>query len=200
MKSLVPAMFVAALAVPCVSFGQVAEFWVGGGESVMTNGAIGSTDPAGQPNDVQLTDGFRINFRLTLNTGTIFGHEVGYAYNRTQLKFADQNPPVEQGMAAHQGFYDFLLYATKEGSRIRPFAAGGVQFTNFVPPGSSASQGGGQTKFGINYGFGIKARVSSRFAIRADFRQYNMGKPFDLPLASGRLKQNEISAGFGFVL
>ncbi len=43
------------------------------------------------------------------------------------------------GMATHQGFYDFLVYATPEGSKIRPFIAAGAQFSNFVPPGSSAS-------------------------------------------------------------
>jgi opacity protein-like surface antigen len=200
MRLIVPGIILAALALPCSSFGQVAEFWFGGGASIISNGAIGSTDPAGLSNDVALTDGFRINFRLTLNTGDHYGHEVGYAYNRTQLQFNNTQPATEQGMAAHQGFYDFLLYPTKEGSRIRPFATGGVQFTNFVPPGSSATQGGGNTKFGINYGFGVKARISSRFGLRFDFRQYNMGKPFDLPLASGRLLQNEFSASFGFMM
>lgn len=201
MKLFVPALIVSALAAPCVSFGQVAEFWVGGGQSLLSDGAIGSTATAGgNKDDVKLTDGFRVNFRLALAMGSHFGHEVGYAYNRTQLRLQAQQPATEQGMAIHQGFYDFLVYATKEGSRVRPFVAGGVQFSNFVPPGTSATQGGGQTKFGINYGAGIKARVKGPWAVRLDFRQYNTGKPFDLPLASGRLKQNEISAGIGFVM
>lgn len=199
MNLLIRALTVAAVAVPCATFAQTAEFWVGGGQSLMSNNGIGSTTGSGQ-NDVKLTDGFRINFRMALAQGVIFGHEVGYAYNRTQLRFDTQNPPVEQGMAIHQGFYDFLVYATKEGKRVRPFAAGGIQFSNFVPPGSSATRGGGQTKFGINYGFGIKARVTTNWAIRGDFRQYNTGKPFNLPGASGRLRQNEISASIGFVL
>jgi opacity protein-like surface antigen len=188
-----------ALALAAPGFAQVAEFWVGGGESVMANNGIGTTTGGGA-NDTKLTDGFRINFRMAFNTGRYFGHEVGYAYNRTQLRFDDQTPPVEQGMAVHQGFYDFLLYATKEGSHVRPFAAGGVNFSNFVPPGSSASQGGGQTKFGINYGGGLKVKVTSIIGARIDFRQYNTGKPFDLPLATGRLRQNEISVSVGFLL
>ncbi len=182
------------LAVP--SFGQVAEFWFGGGQSMMSNGSIGSTSSTGTANDVKLTDGFRINFRLTVNTKEFFGHELGYAYNRTQLNITG----TEQGMAVHQGFYNFLVYPTREGSRVRPFATGGVQFSNFVPPGSSAAQGGGQTKFGINYGGGLKVKLTSMFGLRLDFRQYNTGKPFDLPLASGRLRQNEISASFGLLL
>ena len=200
MRLFVPGLIMCTLALPAVSSAQVAEFWFGGGESLISNGAIGSTSASGAANDVSLTDGFRVNFRLTLNTGDHYGNEVGYAYNRTQLQMNNTQPATQQGMAAHQGFYDFLLYPTKEGSRIRPFVAGGVQFTNFVPPGSSATQGGGNTKFGINYGFGLKARVSSKFGVRADFRQYNMGKPFSLPLASGRFLQNEISASFGFLM
>ncbi len=179
------------------AFGQAAEFWIGGGTSNLTNKSIGAGSPAGSPDDYQLKGGFRINFRLALNTRAWMGHEVGYAYNRTQLVSAGN---ADQGMAIHQGFYNFLVYATKEGSRVRPFATGGVHFSNFVPPGASVTQGGGNTKFGVNYGAGIKLKVTSMIGIRADFRQYSTGKPFDLPLANGRLRQNEISASVGLLL
>lgn len=197
MKKFFPALVFCTVALPNTCFGQAAEFWVGGGTSTLTNNGIGSFDPAGTPSDVKLKGGFRINFRLALNTRALMGHEVGYAYNRTQLSASGS---VDQGMAIHQGFYNFLLYGTKEGSRIRPFATGGVHFSNFVPPGSSASQGGGSTKFGVNYGGGLKVRITSMFALRVDFRQYLTGKPFNLPLVSGKLRQNEISAGFGLLL
>ena len=199
MKFTLPALML--LAFSATGFGQSAEFWIGAGQSLMTNGGLGSTSTfGGSQNDIKLTDGWRLNFRMTLNQGNWFGHEVGYAYNRTQLQYNNQSPAVEQGMGIHQGFYNFLLYGTKEGSRIRPFATGGVHFSNFVPPGSSAAQGGGQTKFGINYGAGVKVKLTNIFALRLDFRQYNTGKPFDLPLANGRLRQNEISAAFGLLL
>lgn len=102
-------------------------------------------------------------------------------------------------MAIHEGFYDFLVYGLPEGTRIRPFVAGGAEFANFNPPGTSAGSGGGQTKWGLNYGGGIKARVSSMFGIRVDFRQYAIPKPFDLG-GKGWLRQNEISAGFSLFL
>jgi opacity protein-like surface antigen len=197
MKKFFPVLALWALALPNAAFGQAAEFWVGGGTSTLTNNGIGSLDPAGTSNDVTLKGGFRINFRLALNTRALMGHEVGYAYNRTQLAVSGS---ADQGMAIHQGFYNFLVYGTKEGSRIRPFATGGGHFSNFVPPGSSAGQGGGNTKFGVNYGGGLKVRITSMFALRVDFRQYLTGKPFDLPLVSGKLRQNEISAGFGLLL
>lgn len=197
MKLFFPVLVFSALALPNTSFGQAAEFWVGGGTSKLTNNGIGSFDVTGTKDDVQLKGGFRLNFRLALNTRALMGHEVGYAYNRTQLSVAGS---ADQGMAIHQGFYNFLVYATKEGSRVRPFATGGVHFSNYVPPGSSVSQGGGTTKFGVNYGAGIKFRLTSLFGIRFDYRQYLTGKPFDLPLVSGKLRQNEISASFGMLL
>ena len=165
--------------------------------SLLSNNQLGSLTTGGQSGDVVLKDGFRINFRMAINTGGHFGHELGYAYNRTQLSIAGS---PDQGMAIHQGFYNYLGYFTKDGARIRPFATGGVQFSNFVPPGSSASYGQGSTKFGVNYGGGIKVRVSASIGIRFDVRQYQTPKPFDLPGSSGWMRQNEISAGVGFLL
>jgi hypothetical protein len=194
MRKLLP---VVLLAFGAPVFAQSFEAWFSGGQGLLSNSGLGTDQVfGGTPNDVQLTDGFRFAFRVGFNSETIFGHEVQYAYQRTQLKFNDQGG-TEQGMAVHQGGYNFLVYATREGTRIRPFATGGIGFFNYVPPGSSAVSGGGSTKFGINYGGGVKVRVSSLFAIRGDIRQYTSPKPFGLPLASGWLRMTEISAGFG---
>ncbi|MBZ5635653.1 MAG: porin family protein [Acidobacteriia bacterium] len=178
------------------AWGQSFEVWFNGGQSLLSNKTLGSTVPAaqgGKKDDFQLEDGFRFSFRIDLNNDSHFGHEVQYAYNRTKLNSGG----IEQGMAIHQGGYNFLLYATPEGTRIRPFATGGVGFANYVPPGSSAAQGGGSNKFGFNYGGGVKMRVTSLFGLRVDVRQYTTPKPFDLFLKEGWLRQTEISAGFG---
>jgi opacity protein-like surface antigen len=168
---------------------QVAEFGISGGVSKLQNKDIGQ--------GFTLDDGWRLAFRIGLNSWTFFGQEFGYAYNRTHLKGQGQDLG---GMAIHQGFYNLLAYATPEGTRIRPFVTGGGHFSNFVQPGASAQQGQGSTKFGVNYGGGIKARISEKYQVRVDFRQYLQGKPFDIPGASGSLRLNEISVGFGFVL
>jgi opacity protein-like surface antigen len=197
MIRIVPGFVCCLLLLPGFARGQVAELWLGGGTSVLTNRGIGSFTPAGTPDDVQLKGGFRINFRMGLNSTRFTGHEFGYAYNRTRLVIPGSQ---EQGMAIHQGFYNYLLYATKEGFRVRPFATGGGHFSNFVPPGVSVTQGGGATKFGLNYGGGVKVRVTDMWGFRLDFRQYMTGKPFDLPLVRGWMRQNELSAGIGFLL
>ncbi len=199
MKTLAisPALLAAAfLFSSSTASAQFVEMWFSGGQSLLQNRNLG-TDLAfgGSKDDYQLTDGFRFAFRATFNNPAIFGHEVYYAYSRTHLRY---NPgDTETGMAIHQGGYNFLLYAMKEGKRIRPFATGGVGFANYVPPGSSAASGGGDTKFGINYGGGIKVKIASIWGFRVDIRQYTTPKPFNLNLKDGWIRQNEISAGIG---
>ena len=192
---LCPALLFAAAA---LSPAQVLEAGMFGGVNRTSNNNIGtlSTDPT-VTDQVKIDGSWKLGFRLTVNSGRITGHEFGYAYNRSQLIIPGS---TEQGMAIHQGMYNFLLYGLPEGSRIRPFVTGGGHFNNYVPPGSSAASGGGNTKFGFNYGGGIKVKISSMFLIRLDFRQYQTGKPFSLPNASGLFRQNEISAGFSLAL
>jgi opacity protein-like surface antigen len=182
---------------------QLGEVSFGGGVSSFGgNGSIGSytdVDAANNPVnvDLSLTSGFRMNFRFTINSYRFFGHEFGYGYNRTKLNFGTAGG--EQGMSIHQGFYNFLAYATPEGTRVRPFVTGGAHFSNHVPPGVSALSGGGDNKFGINYGGGVKVLVTNAWLFRVDFREYSTGKPFDLPNQSGRMRHREISAGVGFM-
>jgi len=195
MRQINHCLFALALLTGGAAFGQVAEFTAHGGVSRLANTELGSATQG--TSGYTLDSGWRMGFRITLNNWKNFGHEFGYAYNRTHLKLSNQD---QGGMAIHQGFYDFLAYATPEGSRVRPFAAGGIHFNNYTPPGSSASYGQGSTKFGINYGGGIKARVSEKFEVRVDYRQYANGKPFGITGNSGWTKMNEISVGFGFVL
>ena len=192
-------LYILALGCAGSAWAQTTEIWFSGGQSLLTNSGLGTTQLAGgSKNDVQLTDGFRFGFRLGLNTLSRFGQEIQYGYNRTHLRF-NSSGGTEQGMAIHQGGYNFLVYGSREGFRVRPFVTGGVHFSNFVPPGSSIASGGGSTKVGVNYGAGIKVRVASIFAVRFDVRQYVTGKPFDLFLKDGVLRQTEISTGFGVV-
>jgi len=180
------------------AWAQFGEFWFSAGQHLLSNRDLGTDQTfGGSKSDYQLTDGFRFAFRATFNGVGHMGHEVQYAYNRTQLRFNGTTPPTDTGMAIHQGGYNFLLYGTAEGIRVRPFATGGIGFNNFVPPGSSAGRGGGDTKIGFNYGGGVKFRVTQLWALRFDLRQYTSPKPFNLLQKEGWLRQTEISAGIG---
>ena len=202
MKRYLPVLFVIFSG---AVWAQSGELWFDAGESILSNRNLGSPlVPPGPPTDVQLDNGFRFGFRFGFNTGGRMGHEIQYAYSRTH--FIDNTGAVlgavgSAGMAIHEGGNNFLYYATPEGSKIRPFATAGVHFANFVPPGSSATSGGGSTKFGFNYGAGLKVRLTSKYGIRFDVREYEMGKPsFNiLRNQSGLLRQTEVSAGVGIL-
>ncbi|MEQ1886888.1 MAG: outer membrane beta-barrel protein [Bryobacteraceae bacterium] len=191
MTKLLP---VFALFAASTLWAQSGELWFSAGKSVLANRGIGSFSNLGSKDDYQLKDGFRFGFRTTFNTGVRTGWELGYAYNRSHLELqgADQG-----GMGIHQVAGNYLLYATKEGSRVRPFATGGIHFSNFVPPGSSVTSGGGSTKFGLNFGGGVKVAINNIWALRFDLRRYETRKPFNLYLKDSWLHQTEISAGVG---
>jgi opacity protein-like surface antigen len=184
-------------------FAQYGEFGVHGGIFRLRPNSIGSLTSGGQIFDQSLDNGWMFGLRTTLNQGAFFGHEFGYQYSRTALSFATGGSVASSGgMAIHRGTYNFLGYLLPEGTRIRPFATGGVHFANFVPPGASASRGGGENKFGINYGAGIKVRVTDRWLVRLDVREFNQGRPFQRGLINGggRLRQQEYSVGVSFTL
>jgi opacity protein-like surface antigen len=194
-------LFALALAAPAAR-AQYIEMWFNGGQSIFTNNGLGTTATVGgSEDDVSLGDGFRFSLRLDLNGDTLLGHEFSYNYSRTKLEFRSGGVLLgEQGMAVHTYGYNLLLHANHEGNRFRPFVTGGVGFSNYVPPGASALSGGGENKFGFNYGAGLKVRVVGPWALRFDVRQYTTPKPFNyLPLSSGWIRQNEISAGIGLV-
>jgi opacity protein-like surface antigen len=182
------------LALSCApAFAQVAEFGFNGGAMSLTGEDLGS--------GYFLDAKWKFGFRVTLNNWRFLGGEFGYNYTRHELKLGSNAEGGKAGFAGHQGIINGLAYATPEGSRIRPFAAGGFHFTNYVFPGTSVTQGSGSTKFGLNYGGGIKVRVAPNWMIRADFRQFWNGKPFTEFLGgSGRVRTNEFSIGASFIL
>jgi opacity protein-like surface antigen len=178
---------------------QVLEVGGGAGANRISNGVLSTDNTVSPPSVIQVNNGWRFGFRMTINTQSHFGHEAGYNYVRTNWDLDG----TTYGTAAHQGFYDFLVYATPEGQKVRPFVAGGAQFTNFIIPGGSVSQGGGKMKFGLNYGGGVKVKVTDKWLMRVDFRQYASPKP-DFGLSAtppqGWLRMNEISLGVAYCL
>jgi len=184
---------------------QSAELWVNGGASILSNKNIGSPLPDGAPGDVQLDSGFRIGLRFDYNSAGRFGHEIQYAYNRSDLSDRTGTLLPEPGSAAmniNQGGYNLLYYlnATNEGAKVRPFFTVGVHFSDFVTP-FAAFQRGDVFKAGINYGGGMKFRISPMFGWRFDIRGYDTGKPNwngELFKQSGILHQTEASVGLGF--
>jgi len=188
--------FVLTALIACApaALAQGFEASVSGGESYVPSKSsdLGFIDTTGS---YHLKDGFRLTLRMTLNQWRFLGHEFGYAYNHTSLE--SPATTTTTGLPGHQGFYDFLAYALPEGSHVRPFACGGVQFTSFSQAGSYSRE----TKYGVNFGGGLKVRVKENWGFRMDVRQYNMSKPFNNILSStGRLQLYEFGVGISFMM
>ncbi len=194
MKSLI----IILTAASALAFGQSFEGAISGGPTTVSSGDITSSISGvpGAGDFLKLDNGWNLGFRATVNMRSRLGVEFGYIYDRTYLNIGG----VEQGgMAIHNGFVDGVAHLTKEGARFRPFVAAGINFSNFVLPGSSSQYGGGQNKFGFNYGAGLKIHVKGPWQVRLDIRQFNTGKPdFGVPGVSGRFLQTQYSAGIGF--
>jgi opacity protein-like surface antigen len=203
--------FAAVFVCSTAAFSQSFEASVSGGETYINSASsnIGTVTTDPNSGTFQIKDGFRIALRMTLNQGRFFGHEIGYAYNHTSLDVPTSTgggitlpgtttQVQNTGLPAHQGFYDFLVYALPEGFHVRPFATGGVQFTSFSAPGSYSRE----TKYGINYGGGLKFKVKDPWGLRFDIRAYNMSKPFNnqLPNSNGRFILYEFGVGISFMM
>jgi opacity protein-like surface antigen len=186
------------LALTAGASAQVAEFQFGGGVLNLSEGALGVLE--GQ--SIELDADWKFGFMMALNNWRHFGHEFGYSYNRMKQVYSVAGTTIgEAGFAGHEGIYSFLAYATPEGSRIRPYAAGGGHFINYVWPGSSVTEGGGETKFGLNYGGGVKIRILPTWLIKLEAKQHWNGKPWTEYLGgSGTLRMTEYSVSLAFAL
>ena len=102
-------------------------------------------------------------------------------------------------MAVHQGFYDFLAYATPEGSQSAHSAPLACTTATTCRRDRRRSTARASNKFGINYGGGVKIRLRGPLGVRFDVHQFTNGKPFGLG-GSGWIRQTEISAGVAWML
>lgn len=192
------------LCLPGSLWAQSGELWASGGASILGGAGLGSASSDGSTNDVHLGSGFRFGFRFACNSAGHFGHEIQYAYNRTD--FTDSAGAIlsnagSEGTAIHQAGYNLLYHfrPTKEGSKVRPFVTAGFHVNDYVLPPSATPQGS-SVKPGFNVGAGVKMRISPMFAVRFDVRQYETGKPNWGGILSNQgslLHQTEVSGGFG---
>jgi len=176
---------------------QSAEATVFAGIAQMRNGDIGRFGLGAQ--EVRLTNGSRVGARLSLNSGMLTGHELSYAFERHDIEIANA---AESKARTQQFFYNFVLHVMPKSSAVRPFVTAGAGYTSFAPgDGGIFRDAAGENKFGINYGGGLKVKLSRRFGLRFDVRDHVTGKPnfLDLPGVEGRLHSIEYSGGFSLL-
>jgi hypothetical protein len=123
---------------------------------------------------------------LGQNVGNYFGGELRYTFRDGDSELKSGGTEVNQDAEAHAVHYDFLLYGTRRGSRIRPYAAagGGIKYyraTGIEYPSQPLSNFAFLTHANeveglLSAGGGIKASISDHWLVRVDFRYY--GTPF----------------------
>lgn len=201
MRAAIPALLAMISALPLSA--QYAEMGITGGYGMLRGGELASFGLFGGGSEsYEIDDGIRIGFRMSFDYRGYFAHEIAYNWQRSKFRIvtdaADTREVFETSTQVHNYYYNFVVHATPRDTRVRPFVTAGGGFSSFVPPGASALSGQGDTKFGYNYGAGIKFLLSDRYGLRFDVRDHITGKPLfqDLP---GRLHNVETSATFSFL-
>jgi opacity protein-like surface antigen len=183
---------------------QYAELGVSGGFSRFRDGVLGTVGNFGGVRETyELGDGIRIGARMSFDVRGYFAHELAYSLQRAKFRVATDDPinnsssVGETTIAVHNYYYNFVAHGTRRDSLVRPFVTGGVGVSSFGYPGYSALSRG-QTKFGYDYGAGIKFRITDKYGLRFDVRDHITSKPF-FQNADGRLHNLETSATFSFL-
>lgn len=183
--------------------------------------------PAGSPNiDLGFTydDEILYGARFNLLSRGHWGGEFSYSYQNNALTLSRQNfQDVKLDGAVQQFFYNMIFYPTRyHDAKVVPFVTGGVGLAAYTLSSTARAQAADPRVYGIgtlkeldkrfayNYGVGVKAKVTSRFGVRADFRHIFSDVPsYGLPKESsnpaqtvlpiqGKLQMYEASAGIYF--
>lgn len=175
------------------------------------SGGLGSLQETAKDSHTRLRQGKGFGVRGTWNTKGYYGFELGAA----QLKPVFETLVRPTGATAdvvrsakinlRQVFFDGIAYMMPPGERFRPFLTAGAHMQDFGRPAiAEFTDSSGTRNFGVHYGGGIKIMLFKHALIRADFRHYMTGKPYDLKRedsknSGGRLHSIEGTVGFGIV-
>lgn len=159
-----------------------AQHWeVGGlaGGSFYTKKTV--TSPAGT-GDVGFKNSFAAGGLVGNDMYNYVGGELRYEYVRGPLMVKSGGTEATMSGEAHAIHYDFLIYATKRGSYIRPFVAagGGVKYFRgtgadvvFQPLNRLALlTRTGEAKGLGSVGGGVKVKISEHLGLRVEFRDF----------------------------
>jgi opacity protein-like surface antigen len=165
--------------------------------TILVQDAAGAETPA----DITMGSGITVVPRMTLNFSDYLSHDLSFSISRANVKvdLAGENL-FDNSSTIGQGMYNLLVHATKDGSKIRPYVAGGGGLVLFYPPGAGLFSGVNTVRPGLNYGAGVRFQATDAFHARVDFRQTIAPNPrlFQGQDASGLFRQNQVTFGIGY--
>ena len=177
MQFLSRILVVLTFAIAC--FAQTWEVGAAAGGGIYKN--VTATGPGGDA-----TAGFKPGLAAGVVIGQDLyehvGGEVRYTFRMNDLKASSGGQEVTFGGRSHAIHYDFLIFGTPRGAKVRPFLAvgGGVKVyegTGKEDPFQPLSDiviltNTHETKGMGSVGGGVKFAVGSRTIFRIDFRDY----------------------------
>ncbi len=184
--------FLCAAVIPA----QNAEVTAAFKQSTFSTGDLGQVGLIPQRFDLQ--NGTGVNLHFSLNGRSYFGHELTYGYERDTLKLGE----ADQGsVQVHKFYYDFVAHLSRRGARARPFVLAGAGLASYLPPAEAAIRAANLTRFGLNFGGGLKVRIADHLGVRFDIRDHFVEKPdfFDLAEVTGRLHNIEYAVGLSLL-
>lgn len=179
---------------------------------------LGSLNAIPQDGDTRvrgLQPGYGVRF--TANTEGYYGIEAGYSRSRGTLTSSimplesEEDDPLaitrSGSISLHQASINGVCYFMPNGERFRPYVTAGAQLSFWSNPHMTDWTAGNSRNIGVNYGGGLKIRLSKNLNIRADIRRITTGAPYglsysddeeQLPRNVGWFNQLETSLGIGF--
>lgn len=169
----------ALLAAGLPAAGQNWEVGAGGGFGFYTNKTVTAGSLSGETG---FERGFAAGGWLGNDISEYFGGEFRYTYRKNDLKLSSGSTKVTFTGDSHIIHYDFLIYAARRGSKVRPFAAvgGGIKVyrgtgaTQAVQPLSNLAllSPVTETKGLGSVGGGVKFQIAPGVVLRVEVRDF----------------------------
>jgi len=195
MRQLLLITFFVLLAVAPVAMAQDWEVGVGGGGSFYTSQTV--TNPLGSA-EAKLANGFIVSAWLDNRISKVFGGELRYDYEQSDLRLSSGSTSVGFGSHTNAIHYDFLLNMASREAKVTPFLAGGAGVKLYTGTGTESafqplSNIALLTKTShllplVSVGGGIKFRVSNSVLVRLEVHDYLTPFPSDVIAPAFRSK------------
>jgi opacity protein-like surface antigen len=181
MKHFLPFTFLTLLALAPAAFAQNWEVGVGGGTNFYTSQTV--TNPVAGNAQAKLATGFLVSAWLGNNTSGMFGGELRYDYEHSDLKLSSDGTNVSFGGAQTNALhYDAVLRFASHEARVSPYVVGGVGIKNYSGTGKeqvaqplsdiALLTKTSQFKPLISVGGGIKFQVASNVTFRVEAHDF----------------------------
>ncbi|MGD0436260.1 MAG: outer membrane beta-barrel protein [Bryobacteraceae bacterium] len=179
MKHFLSVMFLSLLALAPAALAQRWDVGVGGGGSFYTSQTV--QNPLGNASG-SLSDGVAVSAWLGNNINNLFGGELRYDYEQTNLQLSSGGTSTSFGAHTNAVHYDFVLHFAPSESKVRPFVAAGGGVKAYAGTGTEQAfqplsniallTKTNDVKALVSVGGGVKFSLAKSVALRLEVHDY----------------------------